>query len=212
MKNPMKRLATLLFVLLLAFVSAAAAEKEIPEARQKQLVQTAVSGMVQMQEQMRNTQWPSNREYRFYAEQFAADDAENPRAVVMFELPGEQVDVLCTMMKTDISGLLSVLNQQINSQYSRAYPAMMDAIGLSQAHEVQDMEGYNCVMLVYENNLMLMLVTSNRLYTTAFLSTSEIAENFGTDYAEELLASVGLKDVSLLFCRGEAVERLMESK
>lgn len=208
-----RRIALLTLVMLVIFGSASAMESSgILEEMQKQLFCTAVSGMVRMQEGVLQTPWPSNREYRFYTEQFAADDAAHPGAVLMFELSDGQRNVLCTMMGTDVSRLLSVLNQQINCKYSRAYPVMMDTIGLSQSHEIQDVEGQVCVMLVYEYDLMLMLVTPDRMYTTAFLSTPEIAENFGTAYAEELLTSVGLKDVSLQFFRGEAMERLMKSE
>lgn len=209
MRKTLRRLLSLCMILIVMLCfPIASAEETTDLVLPQRLFRMTVSGMFQMQANAINGNF-TDREQKYYVKKFSAYDAAHPAAVAMFDLTQEQLEALG--LGRDTGKLLSALNQSINSQFSTAYPALMDAIGLSQSHKLTDLESNSCVLLVYDYDMVLMLAVPGTMYMTGFMSTKQIANDFGEAYVGELLTSVGLTDVTVTVYRDDGIENIRTS-
>ena len=130
-------------------------------------------------------------------ERFRAVDFGNPRAAALIEVSTDQFQSLCTALQCSKDNLAKALNQKINSQFSAPYTQAAGQIAYSQRpSEALKLETENCVaaMLVYENDISLVLVAGDSEQGLFLLSAPSVLKGFGAAYVAQTLAALGLKD------------------
>lgn len=202
----MKKLFAVVLAMALFLISFALADEAAP-ADIPLMLRLAISATAQMQANAITKQW--NGAEQVTAMRLAAYNFGHPLAAAVIELKPEQVDALCGSLGCDPKEISEVLNTTINGQYSQSYTDIASQLSINNQRTTKAVHEINttAALLVYKHDMVLVIAYPDKQESAFYLtSTQSIAENFDAAYVEQILASVGLHDVSFSVLTAQDIE------